>query len=143
LVGVKNHWERGVLMDILYTLKKLFKGQKHLKSYPVFIYPLLIEETSRLGLVSHKAFNKEDIEKIIGEALRRSDGDYINIQVREEARQVELRQIYLTTPDIDFIKKWLRLKDDSRDDPGINQYVEHLMHEIVNEYERAEVKEIL
>lgn len=54
-------------------------------------------------------------------------------------KQVELRQIELTTPDIDFIKLWLKSKDDA----GVNQYIEDLMREIVDKYERAEIKEIL
>ena len=54
-------------------------------------------------------------------------------------KQVESKQIELTTPDIDFIQMWLR----SKDNPGVNQYIEHLMREIVDKYKRAKVKEIL
>lgn len=54
-------------------------------------------------------------------------------------KQVELRQIELTTPDIDFIKSWLK----SKDNPDVNLYIENLMYEIVDKYERADVKEIL
>lgn len=53
--------------------------------------------------------------------------------------QVELRQIELTTPDIDFIKLWL----ESKDNPGVNHYIENLMYEIIGRYERADIKEIL
>jgi len=55
------------------------------------------------------------------------------------AKQVELRQIELTTPDIDFIKLWLK----SKDNPGVNHYIENLMFEIIGKYERADIKEIL
>jgi hypothetical protein len=54
-------------------------------------------------------------------------------------KQVESKQIELTTPDIDFIQMWLR----SKDNPGVNQYIEDLMREIVDKYKRAKVKEIL
>lgn len=54
-------------------------------------------------------------------------------------KQVELRQIELTTPDIDFIKLWLK----SKDNPGVNRYIESLMYEIIGKYNRADIKEIL
>lgn len=54
-------------------------------------------------------------------------------------KQVELRQIDLTTPDIDHIKMWL----ESKENPDVNHYIEYLMRVIVDKYERSEVKEIL
>lgn len=123
----------------LSNLKKIFTGQKRQKNPPKFIYPLLIQETSG-SLAIHKISSKEDLESVIGEILRRSDGGHTNIRICEKERQVELKEIWLTTPDVDHIKIWLRQKDNS---PDITQFVENLMCEIVDKYERAEVKEIL
>jgi hypothetical protein len=61
------------------------------------------------------------------------------------AKEVEVRQIELTTPDRDFIEMWLATEDSPgiKDNPGINLYIEGLLRNIFNQYERAEVKEIL
>jgi hypothetical protein len=56
-----------------------------------------------------------------------------------EVKQVELKAIKLTTPDVDFIKLWLQ----SKENIDVNNYVEKLMRQIVRDFERAELIEVL
>ena len=54
-------------------------------------------------------------------------------------KQVVLKEVEITTPDIDFLKLWLIDKDNH----DVNNYVENLVREIIDMFESAEAKDIL